>query len=370
MATSELDHVKAVWQNLQGNSPIYDFLLFDVEIVSAIKGTFVAHLVLKQNHVNSRGTIHGAVSAALVDWSGGMAIATHGLEKTGASIDIHITYVSTAQIGDTIEIEAIANKFNMDVCKICSQDLILELDPEDFDEATSSVAGGSNTLFPDDIQIIQCGCHFHWQCLLDESPKIISTFSCPACNTNLLSPTSSSAQSLDGVSLLTRYHNEGGIQENLDIMPLVKEEAYLDANPWARPARAFLTICGEGDVTGIVELLNAIQEDPDEDDISSTDILRYQDPLDNMKTALHIAIEKEQEAVVWLLLWLASHLNTESFPDEVTQAANIMGASRETAQGTDIRGMRDNNGLTASDVARRNNINRWAGILAAGVLEA
>ncbi|KAH8820978.1 acyl-coenzyme A thioesterase-like protein 13 [Xylogone sp. PMI_703] len=110
MEISELDHVKEVWQKLQGNSPIYDFLLPDVKIVSAIKGKFVAHLVLKQNHVNSRGTIHGAVSATLVDWSGGMAIATHGLEKTGASIDIHITYVSTAQVGDTIEIEALANK--------------------------------------------------------------------------------------------------------------------------------------------------------------------------------------------------------------------------------------------------------------------
>lgn len=110
MATTELDHVKAVWQRQQGNSPIYDFLLSDVDIVSATRGTFVARLVLKKNHVNSRGTIHGAVSAALVDWSGGMAIATHGLEKTGASIDIHVTYVSTAQVDDTIQIEATANK--------------------------------------------------------------------------------------------------------------------------------------------------------------------------------------------------------------------------------------------------------------------
>jgi acyl-coenzyme A thioesterase 13 len=50
------------------------------------------------------------VSAALVDWSGGLAIATHGLEKTGASIDIHVSYIGTAQVGETIEVEAIANK--------------------------------------------------------------------------------------------------------------------------------------------------------------------------------------------------------------------------------------------------------------------
>jgi acyl-coenzyme A thioesterase 13 len=88
-----------------------DFLLSDAEIISATKGTVMSRLTLGKNHVNSRGTIHGAVSAALVDWSGGLAIAAHGLlEKTGASIDIHVTYIGTAKEGETIEIEAMANK--------------------------------------------------------------------------------------------------------------------------------------------------------------------------------------------------------------------------------------------------------------------
>lgn len=109
-SSSELEHVKGVWERMRGNSPIYDFLLSDVVLVSASKGTMTARLVLGKNHVNSRGTIHGAVSAALVDWSGGLAIATHGMEKTGASIDIHVTYIGTAQVGETIEIEAVASK--------------------------------------------------------------------------------------------------------------------------------------------------------------------------------------------------------------------------------------------------------------------
>ncbi|KAL3424374.1 thioesterase family protein [Phlyctema vagabunda] len=109
-AATELEHVRSVWGKMKGNSPIYDFLLSDVDIVSASKGTMTARLVLGAQHVNSRGTIHGAVSASLVDWSGGLAIVTHGLEKTGASIDIHVTYIGTAQVNETIEIEAIANK--------------------------------------------------------------------------------------------------------------------------------------------------------------------------------------------------------------------------------------------------------------------
>jgi acyl-coenzyme A thioesterase 13 len=115
--SAELEHVQGVWERMRGNSPIYDFLLSDVELISATKGSITAHLVLQKNHVNSRGTIHGAVSAALVDWSGGLAIvSSSGLEKSGASIDIHINYIGTAGIGDTLEIEATANKVGRSVC--------------------------------------------------------------------------------------------------------------------------------------------------------------------------------------------------------------------------------------------------------------
>jgi acyl-coenzyme A thioesterase 13 len=108
--STELEYVRKSWESIKGNSPIYDFLLSDAEIVSATKGSAVAQLTLGKNHVNSRGTIHGAVTATIVDWSGGLAISTHGLEKTGASVDIHVTYIGTASDGETIEIEATANK--------------------------------------------------------------------------------------------------------------------------------------------------------------------------------------------------------------------------------------------------------------------
>jgi hypothetical protein len=168
--------------------------------------------------------------------------------------------------------------------------------------------------------------------------------------------------------VLTRYHNEGGIQENLDIFSLIKEEAYLSANPSARPARAYLTMCAEGDVGGIVELLTAIEEDPDEGDMSPAQLLRYQDPLDNDKTGLHVALEKNQQEAVWLLLWLASEFPTSAFPEEVSQAAHVMGAGRETARGPDIRSLRDEQGRTAEDVAGSMGTT-WAGLLGAGVLK-
>ncbi len=119
MVSHELEHITAVWDRMQGNSPIYDFLFGGpdnkLSFLSATKGNFKARLVLAPAHVNSRGTIHGSVSATIVDWAGGLAIATHGMDKTGASVDIHVTYISTAHVGDTVEIEGMATKVGINL---------------------------------------------------------------------------------------------------------------------------------------------------------------------------------------------------------------------------------------------------------------
>ncbi|KAH8685929.1 hypothetical protein BGZ60DRAFT_104378 [Tricladium varicosporioides] len=250
----------------------------------------------------------------------------------------------------------------MNTCKLCYQNLVIEL--EDESEA-----------IPDDLEL-SCGCHFHWQCLLDKSPSISMSLQCPSCNTSIVSqlagPSATYTLPPGGRSqqpqLLVCYQNEGGIQNHLDILPLVTEEAYLDAHPAERPARAFMILCGEGDVAGIVELLGAIEEDRDEEDMSPSDLLRYQDPIYENKTGLHVAVEKRQQEVVWLLLWLASHLQTEVFPEEVIEAAQNLDASRKFAVGADIRGFRDDQHRNAEDIAR-NMPTVWGGLVGAGILK-
>jgi len=214
------------------------------------------------------------------------------------------------------------------------------------------------------------------QCLLDESPQIALSLACPVCDNSIVStspgpPAMSSILSASPQPhVLARYHNEGGVQENLDILPLISEEAYLDAHPAARPARAFMTMCAEGDVCGIVELLKNIDENEDEESMSAAEILRFQDPLDGMRTGLHVAIESMQQEAVWLLLWLASGLNTEVFPEEVAQAVEMMGAGRDAAGGVDIRSLRDEQARTAEDVAGTRGNSFLAALLGAGVLGA
>lgn len=110
MASAELEHVQHVWDRMRPNSPIYRFLLSNVQITSASYGIVKARLKVEEAHLNSKSTLHGAVSACLTDWAGGLAIASHGLEKTGISTDIHTSYLSTAKLGDWLEVEGRANK--------------------------------------------------------------------------------------------------------------------------------------------------------------------------------------------------------------------------------------------------------------------
>ena len=110
-SSEALLHVFKTWSNLQYKSPIYQFLLGEVEILSASKdGSVSARLTVKPEHLNSKGSIHGTVSVCLIDWAGGLAVAATGLEKTGVSTDIHTTFVSTAREGDILEIEGRASK--------------------------------------------------------------------------------------------------------------------------------------------------------------------------------------------------------------------------------------------------------------------
>lgn len=104
-------HVEHLMETKLPKSPIYDYLLSNVEITQATSGKVIARMELGPMHMNSGGSLHGAVSATIVDWMGGMAIASTDLrEGTGVSVDIHISYHSGAKLGSEIEIEGIADK--------------------------------------------------------------------------------------------------------------------------------------------------------------------------------------------------------------------------------------------------------------------
>ncbi|KAK0649994.1 thioesterase family protein [Cercophora newfieldiana] len=106
-----LDHVMTYHSTRCCASPIYAFLFGppDASLIHfdhASRGRFTARLTLREQHLNSAGGIHGSVSATIVDWAGGLAIAAWDLRgATGVSVDINISYLSSARLGDEVEIE-------------------------------------------------------------------------------------------------------------------------------------------------------------------------------------------------------------------------------------------------------------------------
>lgn len=105
MSTTPIASVKSCWDRIKGGSPVYRFFFSNIEIMDAEHGSMVARLPVSENLLNSKNGLHGSVSATIVDWAGGMAIASTGLQVTGVSTDIHVSYVSQAKLGDVLTIE-------------------------------------------------------------------------------------------------------------------------------------------------------------------------------------------------------------------------------------------------------------------------
>lgn len=104
-------HCEKHIQFLLENSPIYGFLFRSMTIADASSGRLVTHLTLESQHLNSKGGLHGSVTATLVDFMGGVAIASADLrDSTGVSVDMSMSFLSLARIGDTVEIEGIVDK--------------------------------------------------------------------------------------------------------------------------------------------------------------------------------------------------------------------------------------------------------------------
>ncbi|XP_060525279.1 putative esterase F42H10.6 [Cylas formicarius] len=79
----------------------------NVNFQSIDHGNALADFIVEEEHTNPLGTLHGGFSATLVDSVSSFALSTH--DKVGCphvSVDIHLTYYSSANVGDHVEIEA------------------------------------------------------------------------------------------------------------------------------------------------------------------------------------------------------------------------------------------------------------------------
>ncbi|XP_068217936.1 acyl-coenzyme A thioesterase 13-like isoform X1 [Palaemon carinicauda] len=84
----------------------FDRNLSKVRVISGGGGKCVAEMTVEEEHQNRGGTLHGGLTATLVDVVSTAALMTTEKAVPGVSVDLNVSYISAAQEGDSIVINA------------------------------------------------------------------------------------------------------------------------------------------------------------------------------------------------------------------------------------------------------------------------
>ncbi|XP_028941058.1 acyl-coenzyme A thioesterase 13 [Antrostomus carolinensis] len=82
------------------------FDLSAMKLLSAAPGKIVCEMKVEEEHTNRGGTLHGGLTATLVDVVSTAALLYTERAVPGVSVDMNITYTSAAKIGEEILITA------------------------------------------------------------------------------------------------------------------------------------------------------------------------------------------------------------------------------------------------------------------------
>ncbi|CAN9504011.1 unnamed protein product [Ophioblennius macclurei] len=88
------------------DTPGFDRVLSKVELVSAVPGKVVCGMQVEEEHTNRGGTLHGGLTATLVDVISTVAIMYSERGAPGVSVDMNITYMNAAKMGEDVLITA------------------------------------------------------------------------------------------------------------------------------------------------------------------------------------------------------------------------------------------------------------------------
>ncbi|EIW84718.1 thioesterase thiol ester dehydrase-isomerase [Coniophora puteana RWD-64-598 SS2] len=139
-------HVQTHINHLLHASPVYGHFFANVSLHSASPGRVVVHLPIERCHLNSKGSLHGAVSATLVDFMGGLAIAAYdSRDHTGVSTDMHVSFLGGAKEGETLEVEGRVDRCGGTLAY--TSVVVRKLDGEKGEGRGDVVSMGSHTKF-------------------------------------------------------------------------------------------------------------------------------------------------------------------------------------------------------------------------------
>ena len=96
-------------------------------LISADEGSVKVEFDVLEEHTNSMGTLHGGLTASLIDLVTTTAILSSKRSEKGVSVDLHVIYMAPAKIGDTIIVSANVIKFGNKIA-FTTADLIRKKD--------------------------------------------------------------------------------------------------------------------------------------------------------------------------------------------------------------------------------------------------
>ncbi|XP_061111720.1 acyl-coenzyme A thioesterase 13 [Conger conger] len=105
MSSLSLNTLKQVMRAMV-HTPAFDRVLSKVNILSASPGKLVCEMKVEEEHTNRGGTLHGGMTATLVDVISTAALLHTERGAPGVSVDMHITYMNAAKLGEDILITA------------------------------------------------------------------------------------------------------------------------------------------------------------------------------------------------------------------------------------------------------------------------
>ncbi|XP_038190847.1 acyl-coenzyme A thioesterase 13 [Arvicola amphibius] len=86
--------------------PGFDRVLEKVTLVSAAPDKVICEMKVEEEHTNKFGTLHGGLTATLVDSISTMALMGTERGLPGVSVDMNITFMSPAKLGEVVVITA------------------------------------------------------------------------------------------------------------------------------------------------------------------------------------------------------------------------------------------------------------------------
>ncbi|ORY75957.1 Thioesterase/thiol ester dehydrase-isomerase [Leucosporidium creatinivorum] len=91
-----------VWEAFRSNGGHDANCFGHFKVLDAKPGWVKGSMVVEKHQVNRLGSLHGGVTASLVDTVGSLSLSTKGLWMTGVSTDIGVTYVRAALLGEEV----------------------------------------------------------------------------------------------------------------------------------------------------------------------------------------------------------------------------------------------------------------------------